>query len=35
MTNSRRVALITPAGGYVGPDLARVFAADQHDLVLG
>ncbi len=35
MTNSRRVALITPAGGYVGPDLARVLAADQHDLVLG
>jgi len=35
MTATRRVALITPAGGYVGPDLARVLAADGHDLVLG
>lgn len=31
---SRRVALIAPAGGYVGPDLARLLAERGHDLVL-
>jgi NAD(P)-dependent dehydrogenase (short-subunit alcohol dehydrogenase family) len=34
MTN-RRVALIAAAGVYVGPDLARLLAARDHDLVLG
>jgi NAD(P)-dependent dehydrogenase (short-subunit alcohol dehydrogenase family) len=31
----RRVALITDASFYVGPDLARALAARGHDLVLG
>ncbi|MEM7287647.1 MAG: SDR family oxidoreductase [Actinomycetota bacterium] len=31
---SRRVALIAPAASYVGPSLARVLAAREHDLVL-
>ena len=31
----RRVALITDAGFYVGPVLARYLAARDHDLVLG
>jgi NAD(P)-dependent dehydrogenase (short-subunit alcohol dehydrogenase family) len=35
MTESRRVALVTPAGTYVGPTLARLLAARHHDLVLG
>ena len=30
----RRVALIAPAGTYVGPSLARLLAARGHDLVL-
>ena len=30
----RRVALIAPAGSYVGPALARLLAARQYDLVL-
>jgi NAD(P)-dependent dehydrogenase (short-subunit alcohol dehydrogenase family) len=34
MTEPRRVALVAPAGSYVGPDLARVLAARGHDLVL-
>ncbi len=32
---SRRVALITDANLHLGPDLARILAARQHDLVLG
>lgn len=32
---TRRVALLTPADSYVGPDLARCLAAKDHDLVLG
>lgn len=35
MPNDRRVAVLTPAWTYVGPDLARVLAARGHDLVLG
>lgn len=31
----RRVAIISNASGYVGPDLARLLAAANHDLVLG
>lgn len=31
----RRVALVTDAGNYVGPDLARLLATRGHDLVLG
>jgi NAD(P)-dependent dehydrogenase (short-subunit alcohol dehydrogenase family) len=30
----RRVALIAPAGSYVGPELARLLATRGHDLVL-
>ncbi len=33
--SGNRVALIANAGGYVGPPLARLLAADRHDLVLG
>jgi 3-oxoacyl-[acyl-carrier protein] reductase len=33
--SERRVALITDAGFYVGPPLARALAAKDHDLVLG
>jgi NAD(P)-dependent dehydrogenase (short-subunit alcohol dehydrogenase family) len=33
--SERRVALIAGAGFYVGPDLARLLAARDHDLVLG
>jgi 3-oxoacyl-[acyl-carrier protein] reductase len=32
---ARRVALIGDAGSYVGPALARLLAARQHDLVVG
>lgn len=32
---TRRVAIISNAGGYVGPHLARLLAARGHDLVLG
>jgi 3-oxoacyl-[acyl-carrier protein] reductase len=32
---TRRVAIISEAGAYVGPDLARLLAAREHDLVLG
>ena len=35
MAGDRRVALVTDAGFYVGPQLARVLAARGHDLVLG
>ncbi len=35
MSDTRRVALITDASFYVGPHLARVLAAKDHDLVLG
>jgi 3-oxoacyl-[acyl-carrier protein] reductase len=31
----RRVALVCPADGYIGPDLARVLASRGFDLVLG
>jgi NAD(P)-dependent dehydrogenase (short-subunit alcohol dehydrogenase family) len=34
-TTARRVALVTDAAHYVGPDLARLLAARDHDLVLG
>lgn len=33
--SARRVALVTDAGNYVGPDLARLLATRGHDLVLG
>ena len=33
--SQRRVALVTDAGFYVGPHLARSLAAKNHDLVLG
>ena len=32
---SRRVALVSDAAGYVGPDLSRVLASRSHDLVIG
>jgi len=32
---SRRIALVSDAAGYVGPNLARSLAARGHDLVLG
>ncbi|MBT6274163.1 MAG: SDR family oxidoreductase [Chromatiales bacterium] len=32
---SRRVAIITDANMHLGPDLARILASRQHDLVLG
>jgi len=32
---SRRVALVSDAAGYVGPDLSRVLASRGHDLVIG
>ncbi len=32
---SRRVAIVSDAAFYVGPDLARLLAARDHDLVLG
>lgn len=35
MASERRVALVADAGFYVGPELARVLAARDHDLVLG
>jgi NAD(P)-dependent dehydrogenase (short-subunit alcohol dehydrogenase family) len=35
MSAQRRVALITDASFYVGPDLARALATRNHDLVLG
>lgn len=31
---TRHVALVAPAGGYVGPSLSRVLAARGFDLVL-
>jgi 3-oxoacyl-[acyl-carrier protein] reductase len=31
----RRVAIVSDAASYVGPNLARVLAARQHDLVVG
>ena len=31
----RRVAIVSDAAGYVGPNLARVLAARGHDLVVG
>jgi NAD(P)-dependent dehydrogenase (short-subunit alcohol dehydrogenase family) len=34
-TTERRVALVTDAAHYVGPDLARLLATRDHDLVLG
>jgi 3-oxoacyl-[acyl-carrier protein] reductase len=35
MTGDRRVALVTDASFYVGPNLARLLAARGHDLVVG
>jgi 3-oxoacyl-[acyl-carrier protein] reductase len=35
MSAARRVALVSDAGNYVGPELARHLAARGHDLVLG
>lgn len=35
MTEQRRVALVSDAAGYVGPDLARELARRGHDLVVG
>jgi H2-forming N5,N10-methylenetetrahydromethanopterin dehydrogenase-like enzyme len=32
---TRRVALVNEAGGYVGPAMARELARRGHDLVLG
>jgi NAD(P)-dependent dehydrogenase (short-subunit alcohol dehydrogenase family) len=32
---TRRVAIISDASNYVGPDLCRVLAARDHDLVVG
>jgi NAD(P)-dependent dehydrogenase (short-subunit alcohol dehydrogenase family) len=32
---ARRVALVSPADGYIGPDVARVLADRGYDLVLG
>ena len=32
---SRRVALVTTANFYVGPDTARILARRGHDLVVG
>lgn len=32
---SRRIAIISDAGSYVGPDLARLLAQRGHDLVVG
>jgi len=32
---SRRIAIISDAGSYVGPDLARLLAGRDHDLVVG
>src|SRR5688500_9635098 len=34
-SSSRRVALVSDAAGYVGPNLARLLAARDHDLVIG
>ena len=33
--NGRRVALVSDAAGYVGPNLARLLAHKDHDLVIG
>jgi NAD(P)-dependent dehydrogenase (short-subunit alcohol dehydrogenase family) len=33
--SERRVAIVSDAASYVGPDLARVLAARGHDLVVG
>src|SRR5436190_10903032 len=32
---TKRIALVSDAAGYVGPDLARLLAAREHDLVVG
>ena len=32
---SRRVAIVSDAAAYVGPNLARLLAAQDHDLVIG
>jgi NAD(P)-dependent dehydrogenase (short-subunit alcohol dehydrogenase family) len=32
---ARRVAIVSDAAGYVGPSLARLLAAKDHDLVVG
>ena len=33
--SGRRVAVVAPAATYIGPDLARLLARRDHDLVLG
>jgi NAD(P)-dependent dehydrogenase (short-subunit alcohol dehydrogenase family) len=33
--NARRVAVVSDAGGYVGPSLSRILADRGHDLVVG
>jgi NAD(P)-dependent dehydrogenase (short-subunit alcohol dehydrogenase family) len=33
-TSTRRIALVTGAGGYVGPELCKALAGAGHDLVL-
>src|SRR2546421_303198 len=35
MTGNRRVAIVSDAAAYVGPDLSRVLAERRHDLVVG
>ncbi len=35
MTTTRRVALLNDVSSYVGPDLARLLAAQGHDLIVG
>ena len=32
---TKRIALVSDAAGYVGPNLARLLAAREHDLVVG
>ncbi|MGQ0832109.1 MAG: hypothetical protein ACT4OV_10565, partial [Microthrixaceae bacterium] len=32
---SRRIAMVSAAAAYVGPDLGRVLAERGHDLVVG
>lgn len=32
---TKRIAIVSDAAGYVGPDLARLLAAREHDLVVG
>lgn len=34
-TAGHRVAIVSDASGYVGPDLSRLLATCDHDLVIG